>query len=99
MFDFVGVSRPLLGMREGVTMTVGILGGGDPMTVAIGEEFHLGRDSRGISPPVPVLTPGPTEGVLDRGVNRGILSRLDREDGGWEETDRLRGVVLVLLLG
>ena len=84
-FDFVGVWRPLRGMRDGVTMTVGSFGAEEPMTLAIGEEFHLGRAWRGIRPPVPVLTPGngrSPRGVLDRGVKSGRLRREDRDDGG-----------------
>lgn len=51
----VGVARPEpLGIRLGVMTTEGILAGGEPKTLAIGEAFHLGRASRGIRPIVPV---------------------------------------------
>jgi hypothetical protein len=50
----VGVARPLRGIRDGVTTTAGIVGGGEPRTLAIGEAFHRGRASIGIRPPVPV---------------------------------------------
>ena len=99
--NFVGVRRPLRGMREGVTMTVGSFGGVEPMTDAIGEEFHLGRAANGISPPVPVFTPckpRSTEGAFDRGVKIGILRREDREEGGACETERVRGVAIALSL-
>ena len=71
-------------MRLGVMTTVGslvggTLGGGEPNTFAIGEEFHRGRAWIGIKPPVPVpigvavfcLSP---KGVLirGRGVKKGI---------------------------
>jgi len=74
---------------------------GEPMTVAIGEEFHLGRASRGMRPPVPVLIPDncrSPSGVLDLGAKTGMLRRDDLDDGGWVETDRLRGVVSILSL-
>ena len=49
-----GVACALRGMRLGVTTSEGTLGGGVPSTFAIGEEFHRGLASMGMSPPVPV---------------------------------------------
>jgi len=81
----VGVARPLVrcGMRLGVTITEGTLGGGEPRTTALGEEFHRGRASMGISPPVPVpstLGGRAWVGDLDIGVKRGMLSRGSRDE-------------------
>ena len=87
MPPFVGVARPLRGMRLGVMTTVGslvegIFGGVEPKTLAIGDEFHRGRAWMGINPPVPVPS-GVAEGGLSpiggriraRGVKNGIWSR------------------------
>jgi hypothetical protein len=76
----VGVIRPLRGIRLGVTVTAGNLDGRDPRTLAIGEEFHRGRASIGISPPVPV--PNIDIGrcprsVFDGGVKEGVNRRDD----------------------
>ena len=81
----VGVARPLVrwGMRLGVTTTEGTLGGGEPRTTALGEEFHRGRASMGISPPVPVprtLGGRTWVGDLDVGGKRGMLSRGSRDE-------------------
>jgi hypothetical protein len=91
----VGLALPLRGMRLGVTTTEGILGCGEPNTLAIGEAFHLGRASMGIRPPVPVgLWLGrPTELLLDLGVKIGTCKRLVLEDEEVvEDTERLRPV-------
>ena len=84
MPPFVGVARPLRGMRLGVMTTVGSLveetfGGVEPKTLAIGDEFHRGRAWMGINPPVPVpigvaVFARSPAGVLirARGVKNGI---------------------------
>ena len=71
-----GVARPLRGIRLGVTTTAGTLGGdfcgGEPPRIlAIGDAFHRGRASIGISPPVPMTLCGRPLGVLDRGEKMG----------------------------
>ena len=96
----VGVCRPLRGIRLGVTTTDGILLGGVPRTLAIGEAFHLGRAWIGMRPPVPVPwavlgrgTKGaiPT-GTLDRGVKNGSWRRLFLVVVDVLDTDRFRWV-------
>lgn len=98
----VGVARPERGIRLGVMTTEGILGGGEPRTLAIGEAFHLGRASRGISPivPVPCAVDGRCAmGDFARGLKKGANSREDREDEDVVvETDRLRGVGVAMRL-
>jgi len=97
----VGLALPLRGMRLGVTITEGILGGVEPKTLAIGEAFHLGRASTGIRPPVPV--PGlvlvrATELLFDLGVKIGTCKRLVlEEDDVVDDTERLRAVGLTTL--
>jgi len=92
----VGVGRPLVrwGMRLGVTTTEGTLGGGEPRIAALGEEFHRGRASMGISPPVPVprALGGRTWAEdLDVGVKRGMLSRGSRDEADdVVDTERFR---------
>jgi hypothetical protein len=75
----VEAARSLRGIRLGVTTTAGTTLGGDfcrgePRTLAIGEAFHRGLASIGISPPVPV--PRTLCGLwlagFDRGVKKGI---------------------------
>jgi hypothetical protein len=85
------------GIRLGVTTTAGILGGGEPRTAALGEEFHRGRASMGIRPPVPVPRDDGglpiEEYLLFLGVKRGIFRRGSREDvDDVMETERFRGV-------
>jgi hypothetical protein len=107
MVPVFGVIRPLRGIRLGLMVAADDLGGIDPTTLAIGEEFHRGRASIGISPPAP----GPStdagrcpRGVFDGGVKEGIYKRDDLAEEVVAvvavETDRLRddGVVKRLSL-
>lgn len=95
----VGVIRPLRGIRLGVTVTTGTLVGTDPNTLAIGEEFHRGRASIGISPPVPVPNTdiGRCPSIFDGGVNKGVNRRddLTEELVVAEEAERSRDVGVV----
>jgi hypothetical protein len=71
------------GIRDGVTTTAGILGGGEPSTAALGDEFHHGRASMGVRPPVPVPRDEGglpmEEYLLFLGVKRGMFRRGSRE--------------------
>ena len=100
----MGLALPLRGMRLGVTTTAGTLGGVLPRTFAIGDEFHLGRASMGIRPPVPVPRfelGRPTELLFVLGANIGTCKRLVLEDDEAvvivDDVERLRVVGLMTL--
>jgi hypothetical protein len=85
------------GIRDGVTTTAGILGGGEPSTAALGEEFHRGRASMGMRPPVPVPRDEGglpmEEYLLFLGVKRGMFRRGSRDEvDDVVDTERFRGV-------
>jgi hypothetical protein len=91
VLGIVGVARPLRGIRLGVMTTDGILGGGEPKTLAIGDAFHRGRAWIGISPPVPVprAVLGLWVGVFNRDAKKDNRFDLEDEDAA-VDTDRSR---------